>query len=174
MNIAASATGDVPARTHPRLAYLLSIYPATSHTFFLNEITELRKLGFTIDVASINRPAEAHSEPEESALASTYYLKATKPATILLVLLKVLFTRPQVVAAGIARRASARRLESPRQLLCALLPGGSASIGRLAAPPRTHTSAYSLRRSGRHRRYVDLDGVANLLLHDDSRPRGVL
>jgi colanic acid/amylovoran biosynthesis glycosyltransferase len=101
MNIAASVDGDVPARTHPRLAYLLSIYPATSHTFFLNEIAELRKLGFTIDVASINRPAEAHSEAEESALASTYYLKATKPAAILLVLLKVLFTRPQVVVRGL-------------------------------------------------------------------------
>jgi glycosyltransferase involved in cell wall biosynthesis len=101
MNVAASVDGDVPANTHPRLAYLLSIYPATSHTFFLNEITELRKLGFTIDVASINKPAEAHSELEASALASTYYLKATEPATILLVLLKVLFTRPMVVLRGL-------------------------------------------------------------------------
>src|ERR1700733_9067179 len=101
MNVAASATEEVAARTYLRLAYLLSVYPATSHTFFLNEIAELRKLGFTIDVASINRPAEAHSEAEESALASTYYLKATKPATILLVLLKVLFTRPQVVVRGL-------------------------------------------------------------------------
>jgi colanic acid/amylovoran biosynthesis glycosyltransferase len=101
MNVAASVDGDVPAQTHPRLAYLLSIYPATSHTFFLNEIAELRRLGFTIDVASINKPAEVHSELEASALASTYYLKATEPATILLVLLKVLFTRPRVVLRGL-------------------------------------------------------------------------
>jgi colanic acid/amylovoran biosynthesis glycosyltransferase len=101
MNVAASATGDVAERTHPRLAYLLSIYPATSHTFFLNEIVELRRLGFTIDVASINKPAQVHSELEASALASTYYLKATEPATILLVLLKVLFTRPRVVLRGL-------------------------------------------------------------------------
>jgi colanic acid/amylovoran biosynthesis glycosyltransferase len=101
MNVAAAVDGDVPARTHPRLAYLLSIYPATSHTFFLNEIAELRRLGFTIDVASINKPAEAHSELEASALESTYYLKATEPATILLVLLKVLFTRPRVVLRGL-------------------------------------------------------------------------
>jgi colanic acid/amylovoran biosynthesis glycosyltransferase len=101
MNVAASATGDVPARTHPRLAYLLSIYPAISHTFFLNEIAELRKLGFTIDVASINKPAGAVSELEASALATTYYLKATKPARILLVLLKVLFTQPRVVLRGL-------------------------------------------------------------------------
>ena len=101
MNVAASVDGDVPARTHPRLAYLLSIYPATSHTFFLNEIAELSRLGFTIDVASINKPAAAHSELEARALATTYYLKATKPSTILLVLLKVLFTQPRVVARGL-------------------------------------------------------------------------
>ena len=101
MNVAASVDEDDPARTHPRLAYLLSTYPATSHTFFLNEIAELRRLGFTIDVASINKPAAAHSELEARALASTYYLKATEPATILLVLLKVLFTRPMVVLRGL-------------------------------------------------------------------------
>jgi colanic acid/amylovoran biosynthesis glycosyltransferase len=101
MNVAESATEDVPARRRPRLAYLLSIYPATSHTFFLNEIAELRKLGFTIDVASVNKPAGATSELEDSALATTYYLKATKPAHIFLVLLKILFTQPRVVLRGL-------------------------------------------------------------------------
>jgi colanic acid/amylovoran biosynthesis glycosyltransferase len=101
MNVEESATEDVPARRRPRLAYLLSIYPATSHTFFLNEIAELRKLGFTIDVASINKPAGATSELEASALATTYYLKATKPAHIFLVLLKTLFTQPRVVLRGL-------------------------------------------------------------------------
>jgi colanic acid/amylovoran biosynthesis glycosyltransferase len=101
MNVAESATEDVPACKRPRLAYLLSIYPATSHTFFLNEIAELRKLGFTIDVASINKPAGAASELEASALATTYYLKATKPAQIFLVLLKILFTQPRVVLRGL-------------------------------------------------------------------------
>jgi colanic acid/amylovoran biosynthesis glycosyltransferase len=101
MNVAESATEEVPACRRPRLAYLLSIYPATSHTFFLNEIAELRKLGFTIDVASINKPAGATSELEASALATTYYLKATKPAHIFLVLLKTLFTQPRVVLRGL-------------------------------------------------------------------------
>lgn len=101
MNVAASATRDLSAHTHPRLAYLLSIYPATSHTFFLNEIAELRKLGFTIEVASINKPAAAGSGLEASALATTYYLKATKPARIFLILLKILFTQPRVVLRGL-------------------------------------------------------------------------
>jgi len=101
MNVAESATEDVPACRRPRLAYLFSIYPATSHTFFLNEIAELRKLGFAIDVASINRPAGAASELEASALAATYYLKATQPTHIFLILLKILFTQPRVVLRGL-------------------------------------------------------------------------
>jgi colanic acid/amylovoran biosynthesis glycosyltransferase len=101
MNAAASITGDVPTPARPRLAYLLSIYPATSHTFFLNEIAELRRLGFTIDVASINKPVRVASELEESALATTHYLKATKPAHILWTLLRILFTQPRVVLRGL-------------------------------------------------------------------------
>ena len=101
MNVAESARGDGTAHTHPRLAYLLSIYPATSHTFFLNEIAELRRLGFTIDVASINKPAQVGSELEASELSTTYYLKETAPARIFLVLLRVLFTHPGVVLRGL-------------------------------------------------------------------------
>jgi colanic acid/amylovoran biosynthesis glycosyltransferase len=101
MNVAESASRDVTVHAHPRLAYLLSIYPATSHTFFLNEIAELRRLGFTIDVASINKPAQVGSGLEGSELATTYYLKATAPARIFLVLLKVLLTQPRVVLRGL-------------------------------------------------------------------------
>jgi glycosyltransferase involved in cell wall biosynthesis len=89
----------------PRIAYLLSIYPAVSHTFFLKEITGLRKLGFTIDVVSINKPEApvgATSDAEAAALKETFYLKAMKPAHILGVLLKILFTRPGVVIRGVS------------------------------------------------------------------------
>ncbi len=88
----------------PRLAYLLSIYPAISHTFFLNEIAGLRDLGFPIDVASINKPdwpAGTGSERERSALATTFYLKAMRPSRIVLVLLRILGTRPGVVLRGL-------------------------------------------------------------------------
>jgi colanic acid/amylovoran biosynthesis glycosyltransferase len=96
---------DAPRQNqHPRLAYLLSSYPAISHTFFLNEITELRKLGFAIDVASINKPewaSGATSELESAALESTFYVKAMNPVRILLVLLKIMFTKPAVVIRGL-------------------------------------------------------------------------
>jgi colanic acid/amylovoran biosynthesis glycosyltransferase len=89
---------------YPRLAYLLSIYPAISHTFFLNEIAALRRLGFAIDVASINRPERAAgpaSAVETSERKTTFYIKAMSPIRALLVLLKILFRRPQVVFRGL-------------------------------------------------------------------------
>jgi colanic acid/amylovoran biosynthesis glycosyltransferase len=107
MNTATPSGGkqDAPQQNlYPRLAYLLSSYPAISHTFFLNEITELRKLGFTIDVASINKPVWASgsaSELEAAALQTTFYVKAMNPGRVLLVLLKIMFTKPGVVFRGL-------------------------------------------------------------------------
>ena len=97
-------TQDAPQQNlRPRLAYLLSSYPAISHTFFLNEITELRKLGFTIEVASVNKPAwrsGSTSELETEALETTFYIKSMNPVRVLLVLSKIMFTRPGVVFRG--------------------------------------------------------------------------
>jgi colanic acid/amylovoran biosynthesis glycosyltransferase len=107
MKTAGSSNGIKDRRQstlRPRLAYLLSIYPAISHTFFLNEIAALRNLGFAVDVASINRPERAAgpaSALEESELQTTFYIKAMSPARIFLVLLRVLFRHPQVVFRGL-------------------------------------------------------------------------
>jgi colanic acid/amylovoran biosynthesis glycosyltransferase len=87
-----------------RLAYLLSSYPAISHTFFLNEITELRKLGFSIDVASINKPTwspDMTCAQEASALETTFYIKEGNIAYILWTLLKIVLKNPGVVARGL-------------------------------------------------------------------------
>jgi glycosyltransferase involved in cell wall biosynthesis len=68
--------------TAPRLAYLISRYPAISHTFVLREVRALRARGFDIKVASINAPDRADrgltaEEREESA--ATYYVKRDGP-----------------------------------------------------------------------------------------------
>ena len=102
MKLGRSSNG-IEAGPPPRLAYLLSIYPAVSHTFFLNEITGLRRLGFVVDVASVNRPelaAGTGSAPEANELKTTFYIKAMSPAHIFLVLLKTLLRHPQVVFRG--------------------------------------------------------------------------
>ncbi len=62
-----------------RLAYLVSRYPAVSHTFILREVRQLRALGFEIHTASINAPdrtAEQLTAEEREETAATYYVKA--------------------------------------------------------------------------------------------------
>ena len=63
----------------PKLAYLVSAYPAISHTFILREIRRLRALGLDIVTASINRPdrpVEAMEAYERQEARGTYVLKA--------------------------------------------------------------------------------------------------
>ena len=62
----------------PRLGYLVSRYPAISHTFILREVLELQRLGFQIEPASVNppdRPAAGLTEDERGEAARTFYIK---------------------------------------------------------------------------------------------------
>lgn len=61
-----------------RIAYLISQYPAISHTFILREITTLRNFGFDIQVASMNapdRPSEQLTTTERHEATQTFYVK---------------------------------------------------------------------------------------------------
>jgi colanic acid/amylovoran biosynthesis glycosyltransferase len=63
-----------------KMAYLISQYPAVSHTFIYNEIQELRAAGFELHTASINasdRPAERLPECERAEQSQTFYVKAS-------------------------------------------------------------------------------------------------
>mgnify|MGYP002776430454 CR=1 FL=1 len=60
------------------LAYLVSRYPAISHTFILREIAHLRTLGYRIHTASINAPdrnLSAMDAPERAEAEQTYCVK---------------------------------------------------------------------------------------------------
>jgi colanic acid/amylovoran biosynthesis glycosyltransferase len=62
-----------------RLAYLVSEYPAVSHTFILREIQQLRARDFDLKIASINQPARARdrmTEAERAEAAQTFYVKS--------------------------------------------------------------------------------------------------
>jgi glycosyltransferase involved in cell wall biosynthesis len=61
------------------MAYLVSRYPAVSHTFILREIQGLRALGHTISTASINPPdraPDAMEAYEKQEAANTFFVKA--------------------------------------------------------------------------------------------------
>jgi len=104
--------------TPHRLAYLVSRYPAFSHTFILNEVLRLKALGFSIRVASINdpdRPPEAFTADEAGEAKLTYYVKASGLRGALVALGSALVRRP---------------LPTLRGLLFALRLGG-ADLGKI-------------------------------------------
>lgn len=88
-----------------RIAYLLSQYPAISHTFFLNEVLALRSRGFAIETASVNSiypPAGGFPAAEMQEAARTFYIKATPKPAILGILIKTVLTRPGVIVRGLS------------------------------------------------------------------------
>ena len=69
----------MPTGGEPRLAYLVSRYPTLSMTFVIREVVELRRLGYGIDVVSINDPDRSRaalSDLERDEQAKTHYIKA--------------------------------------------------------------------------------------------------
>ena len=80
-----------------RLAYLISQYPAISHTFILRELIALRKIGFEIPVASINkadRADKALSATERQEKKDTFYVKSAGIYRILACLFSIMITSP--------------------------------------------------------------------------------
>jgi glycosyltransferase involved in cell wall biosynthesis len=87
------------------MAYLVSRYPAVSHTFILNEVIRLRDLGIAIDVASINnpdRPTSAMTQTEQSEHERTYYVKKHGIKGALMAVLWHL-TKPRQVLGALAK-----------------------------------------------------------------------
>lgn len=80
-----------------KAAYLIGQYPAINHGYLLTEIAELRKAGWEILTASIERPDRPASElsPRERAeYERTYYIKQAGAAAALRTLGALLIGRP--------------------------------------------------------------------------------
>jgi glycosyltransferase involved in cell wall biosynthesis len=94
----------VPALAPWRIVYLLSCYPAVSHTFFLSEIQQLKKLGFTVETASINpadRPRSSLPPAEVEEAEHTFYIKSTGVKRAVAIAAKTLLFRPAVLIRGV-------------------------------------------------------------------------
>jgi glycosyltransferase involved in cell wall biosynthesis len=86
------------------MAYLISRYPAISHTFILREIDMLRRLGFEIYTASINavdRQPEQLTAQEQAEVANTFYVKPSGIWGVLKAHVKTIFTHPIWYAKGL-------------------------------------------------------------------------
>jgi colanic acid/amylovoran biosynthesis glycosyltransferase len=100
----AATTSARPLQKY-RLVYLLSIFPAISHTFFLNEVTELRRQGFDVEVASINQPnisSSSMSETEAEETEKTFYIKSSGTARAIWTVTKTFLCRPGAFARGLS------------------------------------------------------------------------
>lgn len=87
-----------------RLAYLVSQYPAISHTFILREVLGLRARGFAIRVASVNppdRPPEKLTAEERQEADASWYLKPQGAVGALKALCLTALRRPSALAAGL-------------------------------------------------------------------------
>ena len=87
-----------------RIAYLISRYPAISHTFILREIRELRRLGVEIYPVSVNppdRPVSQLSEEERIEAATTVCLKSMTSAQMAGAMWRTLTAHPAGLLAGL-------------------------------------------------------------------------
>jgi glycosyltransferase involved in cell wall biosynthesis len=110
---AASEDDAVASPSALRLAYLLSQYPAVSHTFFLHEVRGLRARGLHIETASINapdRPLATLPANEAAEARATRYIKPSKPLVAARELAAIAISRPGVVFRGVRAWAAVPRL----------------------------------------------------------------
>jgi glycosyltransferase involved in cell wall biosynthesis len=87
-----------------RIAYLVSCYPAISHTFILREVVALRRRGFEIHTASINPPdrnREMLTQEERQEADDTFYVKTAGFGLILMAHLRMMTASPLRYFAGL-------------------------------------------------------------------------
>ena len=81
-----------------RIGYLVSRYPAISHTFILREVLALRALGMAIETASINAPDRIPAQlttQEQREAERTFYVKRTGAVAASFSVLRRLVAMPQ-------------------------------------------------------------------------------
>lgn len=103
-----------------RIGYLISKYPAVSHTFILREIAAVRQRGIAVEVASINEAGgrQAMTQAEMDEAASTFYVKRAGAMGALKALAALGLRNPGKLFAGIGLAFKLGRMEPRRTLLC--------------------------------------------------------
>ena len=163
-------TAKTPNASPPRLLYLLSRYPGISHTFFLNEIQELRKHGFIVEAASINQPDRSRSSMPAAEIEETertFYIKSAGAKRAAVVAARTLLLRPMVFVRGL--RAALRMGQwDLRATLYALFYFAEDALAR------SSTSAHPLLRAGSDGWYASVHGMGIHILPDRAWPGRIL
>lgn len=103
-----------------KLAYLVSQYPATSHTFIRREVEALRASGVRLETFSIRRPSEAERSDgvDRREFERTWYVLPPSPTRVLRAHASQLTRRPLAYAKTL-RRALGHRVPGVRAALWA-------------------------------------------------------
>lgn len=103
-----------------RIGYLISKYPAVSHTFILREVAALRDRGINIDVASINDPTALSemTENERDEAKRTFYVKRAGAAGALKAIASLALRRPAALITALWTAVRLGRTDLSRILLC--------------------------------------------------------
>ena len=103
-----------------RIAYLVSQYPAASHTFIRREVTGLRARGFEVDTFSIRPPTGVSklAAVDQREAESTWYVLPTSALRVARSHARSLLKRPGSYASTL-RRALGHRVPGVRALLWA-------------------------------------------------------
>ena len=128
---AGAAPPGRPAKT--RIAYLLSRYPAVSHTFFLHEVMGLRARGAEIETASINppdRPFAALPPDEQTESKRTFYIKRGSPVHLAFQVCKTIASHPAAFLRGLAVVTRIPNLTLRNRALWLLYLGEAMLVGR--------------------------------------------
>ena len=116
-----------------RVGYLLSQYPAVSHTFFLQEILGLRSRGMQIETISINRPdraLEALASIEAQEARTTTYVKDGNLLATADKLLRIAVSNPGVVWRGLRAVAAVGDLTLRKRLFWHFYLAEALLVGR--------------------------------------------
>jgi colanic acid/amylovoran biosynthesis glycosyltransferase len=103
-----------------RIGYLVSQYPATSHTFIRREVEAMRALGVDVLTYSVRRPAHAvDNEREARAQAETFTILEGSRLRLVLAALGEMLRRPRISLATL-RLAMRHRVPGVKALVWAL------------------------------------------------------
>jgi colanic acid/amylovoran biosynthesis glycosyltransferase len=88
-----------------RIAYLVSQYPAASHTFIRREVMGLRARGFEVETFSVRPPTGVAklAEVDQKETASTWYVLPAVPARFARAHAKAMLARPRAYVSTLKR-----------------------------------------------------------------------
>ncbi len=142
--------------THPRIAYMMSAFPALTETFVLYEILALGKLGIQVEIYPLLTRRESVDHPEAARLAGqTHYAP---------------FISRRILASNwrFVRRSPRRYLGSLVEVLKGTLGSANFFVGAIGIFPKVVCFADEMQRAGIthvHAHFANHPALAAFLVH---------